>query len=139
ALWHLLAVSSGVSQAGQATVAGVPAAEYRAQGSPDKGAGKGQAPEGGRGGQLVPGEVKALKIGPVPRGAGGGGHPLVRQSPLPARVAAAATGGRSSGKAGATIIFTGFGAPVHFTPPPASQTADITNELSRQRAQGSSW
>jgi hypothetical protein len=63
---------------------------------------------------------------------------LVRQIRFQAPVPAAATGGRSSGKAAATIIFTGFGAPVRFTPPPASQTADITNELSRQRAQASS-
>ena len=62
-------------------------------------------------------------------------HHLIRQIRFQAPVPAAATSGRSSGKAGATIIFTGFGAPVHFTPPPASQTADITNELSRQRAQ----
>ena len=63
---------------------------------------------------------------------------LVRQIRFQAPVPAAATGGRSSGKAAAAIIFTGFGAPVHVTPPPASQTADITSELSRQRAQASS-
>src|SRR5215475_7240543 len=139
ALWHLLAVSSGVSQAGQATVAGVPATEYRAQVSLDKVAAKVQATEGARDAQLVRSEIKALSIASLPVEVWIDAHHLIRQIRFQAPVPAAATGGRSSGKAGATIIFTGFGAPVHFTPPPASQTADITNELSRQRAQGSSW
>jgi hypothetical protein len=138
ALWHLLAVSSGVSQAGQATVAGVPATEYRAQVSLDKVAAKVQATEGARDAQLVRGEIKALSIASLPVEVWIDARHLIRQIRFQAPVPAAATGGRSSGNAGATIIFTGFGAPVHFTPPPASQTADITNELSRQRAQASS-
>src|SRR5215470_4790146 len=133
ALWHLLAVSSGVSQAGQATVAGVPATEYRAQVSLDKVAAKVQATEGARDAQLVRSEIKALSIASLPVEVWIDARHLIRQ--IRFQVPVPATGGRSSGKAGATIIFTGFGAPVHFTPPPASQTADITNELSRQRAQ----
>jgi hypothetical protein len=30
------------------------------------------------------------------------------------------------------MTFTSFGAPVHLTPPAASQTADLTNDLLRQ-------
>jgi hypothetical protein len=79
ALWHLLAVSSGVSQAGQATVAGVPATEYRAQVSLDKVAAKVQATEGARDAQLVRSEIKALSIASLPVEVWIDAHHLIRQ------------------------------------------------------------
>jgi hypothetical protein len=60
-------------------------------------------------------------------------HRLLRQIryqvPIPATSAGAAGG---TGAATATITFSGYGAPVSITPPPAGQTADITSQVLQQ-------
>src|SRR5262249_51253391 len=98
ALWHLLAVSSAVSQPGPALrVAGVPTTGYRAQVSLDKVAAKVQATEGARAAQLARGEIKALSIASLPVEVWIDTHHLIRQIQFQAPVPAAGTGGRSGG------------------------------------------
>jgi hypothetical protein len=134
ALAQLSAVSRGVSQAGHATVAGVPTTEYRAQVDLHKVAAKAQAREGSRAAQAIRQQIKALGTATVPVEVWIDAHYLARQIRYQTPVPAASTGG--SGKAVLTMTFPSFGAPVHLTPPPASQTADITNQV-LQRANAS--
>jgi hypothetical protein len=138
ALSQLSAVSRGVSRIGSATVAGVPATEYRAQVSLDKAAARAQANGGAKAAQAFRQEIKALGTATLPVDVWVDAHHLVRQIryhvPLPA------TGiGGGSGTATLTITFTNFGAPVRLSPPPSSQTANITKQaLQRAKAGGSS-
>jgi hypothetical protein len=133
ALSQLLAVFSGVSSAGHATVAGVATTEYRARVSLHKVAARVQAREGARAAQAVRQEIRALGTATVPVEVWVDAHHLVRQIRYQTAIPAAGTGGPSgSGKAVLTMTFTSFRAPVRLTPPPASQTADITNELLQQ-------
>jgi hypothetical protein len=133
ALSQLLAVFSGVSNAGHATVAGVPTTEYRAQVSLEKVAAKVQAKEGARAAQAVRQEIKALGTATIPVQVWVDASHLVRQIRYQTPIPAAGTGGPTgSGKAVLTMTFTSFSAPLRLTPPPASQTADITNELLQQ-------
>lgn len=128
ALTQLLAVSSGASRAGHATVAGVPTTEYQARVSLDKVAAKAQAKEGPKAAQAIRQQIKALGTATVPVQVWVDAHHLVRQIRFQAPIPAAGTGGPTgSGVAVLTMTFTSFGAPVHLTPPPAGQTADITN------------
>jgi hypothetical protein len=137
ALAQLPAVSSDVSKAGHATVAGVPTTEYRAQVDLHKVAAKAQAREGARAAQAVRQQIKALGTATVPVDVWIDARHLVRQIRYQTPIPAASTGGPSgSGKAVLAMTFTSFGAPVHLTPPPPSQTADITNEV-LQRAKAS--
>jgi hypothetical protein len=133
ALSQLPAVSGGVSTAGSATVAGVPTTEYRAQVSLDKVAAKVEAKEGAQAAQAVRQEIKALGTATVPVEVWIDAHHLVRQiryqAPIPAASAGAPTGSRT---VVLTMTFTSFGGPVHLSPPPASQTAGITNEVLQQ-------
>ena len=130
ALTQLLAVSSGVSKAGSAIVAGVPTTEYQARVSLAKVAAKVQAKVGAKAAQAVRQEIKALGTATVPVDVWIDARHLVRQIRYQTPIPAASTGGPSgSGKAVLTMTFTSFGAPVHLSRPSASQTADITNQL----------
>jgi hypothetical protein len=133
ALSQLSAVSGGVSKVGSAAVAGVPATEYRARVSLNKAAAKVQAKEGAKAAQAVRQEIKALGTATVPVEVWVDAHHLVRQIRYQAPIPAAGAGGPvGSGTAVLTMTFTSFGGPVHLSPPPASQTADITNEVLQQ-------
>jgi predicted RNA-binding protein YlxR (DUF448 family) len=137
-LSQLLAVSSGVSKVGHATVAGVPTTEYRARVSLDKVAAKVQAKEGPRAAQAIRQQIKALGATTVPVQVWVDAHHLVRQIRYQTPIPAASTGGPTgSGTAVLTMTFTSFGTPVQLTPPPASQTTDITNQI-LQHAKASS-
>ena len=129
-LSQLSAVSSRVSRVGSATVAGVPTTEYRAEVNLYKCAARAQAKEGARAAQAIRQEIKVFGTATVPVDVWIGPQHLVRRISIRARIpamgASAAGGG---GTLTATMIFTSFGAPVHVSPPPTSQTADITNEL----------
>jgi hypothetical protein len=132
ALSQLQAVSSGVSKAGSANVAGVPTTEYRAQVSLDKVAARAQAKEGPKAAQAIRQEIKAIGTSTVPVEVWVDAHHLVRQIRYQTPIPAAATGSSSgTGKAALTMTFTSFGTPVHLTPPPAGQTADITGQVLR--------
>jgi hypothetical protein len=138
ALTQLLAVSSGVSRAGSAIVAGVPTTEYRARVSLAKVAARVQAKVGAKAAQAVRQEIKALGTATLPVDVWIDARHLVRQIRYQTPIPAASTGGPSgSGTAVLTMTFTSFGAPVQLSRPAASQTADITNEL-LQRAKASS-
>jgi hypothetical protein len=133
ALSQLLAVSSGVAKAGHATVAGVPTTEYRAHVSLDKVAARAQAKEGAKAAQAIRQQIKALGTATVPVDVWIDSHHLVRQIRYQTPIPAAGTGGTGapsgSGKAILTMTFTSFGTPVQLTPPPASQTTDITGQV----------
>ncbi len=81
--------------------------------------------------------------GPPPPGPGWvDAHHLVRQIRYRIPVPAASTGA-AAGTATATITFSRYGVPVHVSPPPASETADVTASCSSgpglgepQRARG---
>lgn len=133
ALSQLQAVSSGVSRAGRAIVAGVPATEYRAQVSLAKVAAAAQAKEGARAAQVIREEIKTLGTATLPVEVWIDARHLVRQIRFQAPIPAASSGGPAGrGTAVLTMTFTSFGAPVRLTPPAASQTADLTNDLLRQ-------
>lgn len=138
ALSQLSAVSSSVTRAGTATLAGVPTTEYRAQVSLNKVAAEAQAKEGTKAAQLVRQEINALGTGTLPVDIWTDAHHMVRQIRYQVPIPAASTGGSSgSGKAVLTMTFTSFGAPVHLSPPPPSQTADITSQVLQQAKTGS--
>lgn len=136
-LSQLTAVSSGVSRVGQAVVAGVPTTEYQAQVNLNKVAARTQARQGPRAAQAFRQEIRALGTTTVPVRVWIDAQHRVRQirsqTPLPA----ASPGGGGNGTAVLTLTFTRFGAPVHLSPPPASQTADITSVI-LQHAKASS-
>jgi hypothetical protein len=136
ALQQLAAVSSGVTRAGTATVAGVPAAEYRAQVSLDKLASQAQARAGAQAAEAVRQEEQTLGRTSLPVQVWIDAKHLVRQIryQIPFPAASSGAGGRT---VSATMTFTSFGAPVNVTPPPASQVADITSQV-LQRAGASS-
>lgn len=74
--------------------------------------------------------MKALGTGTLPVDVWVDAHHLVRQIRYQVPLPAASTSGASgSGKVALTITFTAFGAPVHLSAPPASQTADITSQV----------
>jgi hypothetical protein len=139
ALSQLLAVSSGVTRVGTASVAGVPATEYRAKVSLNKVAARTQAMEGAKAARAVRQEIKALGTATVPVDMWIDGHHMVRQIRYQVPIPPASTGGSASGHgtAESTITFTGFGAPVHLSPPPAGQTADITSRVLQQASANS--
>jgi hypothetical protein len=138
ALSQLSAVSRGVSRIGSATVAGVPATEYRAQVSLDKAAARAQANGGAKVAQAFRQEIKALGTATLPVDVWVDAHHLVRQIRYHVPLPATGTPG-GSGTATLTITFTNFGAPVRLSPPPSSQTANITKQaLQRAKAGGSS-
>ena len=137
ALSQLSAVSDSVTRIGSATVAGVPATEYLAQVSLDKAAARAQAKGGAKAAQTVRQEIKALGTATLPVDVWVDAHHLVRQ--IRYHVPIPATGTSSgSGTATLTISFTKFGAPVRLTPPPSSQTADITKQAIQRAKAGSS-
>lgn len=138
ALAQLSAVSSGVTKMGAATVAGVPTTEYRAKVNLTKVAARAQAMEGAKAAQAVRQEIKALGTTMVPVQIWIDAHHLVRQIRYQVPIPPASAGGASGrGTAESTVTFTGFGAPVHLSPPPAGQTADITSQVLRQASAGS--
>lgn len=138
ALSQLRAVSGRVAKAGHATVASVPATEYRAQVSLDKVAAQVQATEGSKAAQAIRQQIKALHTATVPVQVWVDAHRLVRQIRYQTPIPAAGTGGPTgTGTAVLTMTFTSFGTPVQLTPPPASQTTDITGQL-LQHAKASS-
>lgn len=127
-LSQLTAVSSGVSKAGPAVVAGVPTTEYRAQINLNKVAARAQARQGPRAAQAVREKIKALGTATVPVRVWIDAQHRVRQVRSQVPIPAASAGG---GTAVLTMTFTSFGAPVHLSPPPAGQTADITSEVAQ--------
>jgi hypothetical protein len=129
-LSQLSAVSSHVSRVGSATIAGVPTTEYRAQVDLYKVAARTQAKDGAQAAQAVREEIKTLGTASLPVDVWIGPGHLVRQISFQAPIPAGSSSGASGGaRVTATMTFTGFGAPVDVSPPPASQTADITSEL----------
>ncbi len=137
ALSQLSAISRGVSRIGSATVAGVPATEYRAQVSLDKAAARAQAKGGAKAAQAFRQEIKALGTATFPVDVWVDAHHLVRQIRYHVPLPATGTGG-GSGTATLTITFTNFGAPVRLSPPPSSQTANITKQALQRAKAGSS-
>jgi hypothetical protein len=133
ALSQLSAVSSQVSKAGTATVAGVPVTGYRAQVSLSKLASQMQAKAGPQAAQAIRQEEQKLGAS-LPVQVWVDSSHLVRQIrfqvPLPS-----ASGASGSGTATSTMTFTSFGGPVTITPPPASEVSDITSQvLQRSKA-----
>src|SRR5258708_1258839 len=119
ALSQLSAVSSGVSKAGSATVAGVPTTEYRATVSLDKVAARVLAKVGVKAAQAVRQEIKALGTATLPVDVWIGARHLVRQIRYQVPIPAASTGGPSgSGNAGLTMTFPPSRPPLPLTPPP---------------------
>jgi hypothetical protein len=113
-------------------VAGVPTTEYRAQVSLDRVAAMVQAKDGPKAAEAIRQEIKAGGTTTVPVQVWVDAHHLVRQMRYRAPIPAAGTSGPSgSGTAVVTMTFTSFGAPLHLTPPPASQTTDITSQVLR--------
>lgn len=137
ALSQLSAVSRGVSRIGTATVAGVPAAEYRAQVSLDKAAARAQAMGGAQAAQALRQEIKALGTATLPVDVWVDAHHLVRQIRYHVPLPATGTGG-GSGTATVTITYTNFGGPVQLSPPPSGQTANITKQALQRAKAGSS-
>lgn len=131
ALSQLSALSSGVSKVGTATVAGVPTTEYQAHISLHKLAAQVRARDGAQAARAVQQQSKALGTATVPVDVWIGPHHQVRQ--IRYRSTVPATGGTSR-TVMLTVTFTGFGTPVHVTPPPAGQTTDITSQVLRQSA-----
>ena len=136
ALSQLSAVSRGVSRIGSATVAGVLATEYRAQVSLAKAAARAQAKGGAKAARAVRQEIKALGTAVLPVDVWVNAHHLVRQIRYRVPLPATGTGG-GSGTATLTITYTNFGAPVRLSPPPSSQTANITKQALRRAQAGS--
>lgn len=133
ALSQLADVSSQVIKTGSATVGGVPTNVYRADVSLSKLAARVQAKAGAKAAQAIRQEAKALGTSALPVQIWVDAHHLVRQiryrAPIPAAGGGAPPG---SGTVTATITFYRYGVQVHLTPPPASQTADITSQVVRQ-------
>lgn len=139
ALSQLAAVSRSVARTRSATVAGVPATEYQAQVNLEKVAAKALANDGAKAAQAYRQEIKTLGTATLPVDVWIGAHHLVRQIRYQVPIPAASTGGAGgSGTAVLTMTFTNFGAPVRLSPPPSSQTSDITNEALQQAKTGSS-
>jgi hypothetical protein len=134
-LAQLSAVSSRVSAVGSATVAGVPTTEYRADVNLGEVAARTQATEGPAAAHAVRREIKALGTPMLPVDVWIGPHHLVRQIHYQVKTPRGSAGA-GGGTAALTLTFTSFGGPVHATPPPASQTADITDMILRGAAAG---
>src|ERR1039458_5689735 len=96
-------------------------------------AAKVQAKAGSKAAQAIRQEAKALGTATLPVQIWVDAHHLVRQIryqvPIPAASTGSATG---TGTATATITFSNYGVPVRLTPPPGSQTADITSQVIQQ-------
>ncbi len=120
-----------MSKVGSATVAGVPVTEYRAEVSLEKVAARVQATAGARAAQAIRREISALGTATVPVNVWIDAHHLVRQMRFQIPVPPASRAG-GHGTAVGTVTFTSFGAPVNLTPPPASQTADLTSLVLQQ-------
>jgi hypothetical protein len=124
------ASAGGLHKVGTSNVRGVPTTEYTAKIDLNKVA----AAQGGKLGDVIKSEVKTLGTSTYPMSVWVDHQGLVRQ--LTSRLSASPTAPSipgSSGSSGsvhvnvvATIQFFDFGTPVKVTPPPASQTNDIT-------------
>jgi hypothetical protein len=132
ALSQLSAVSSRVSRVGSATVAGVPTTEYRAEVSLAKVAARMRATQGMQAAQAVRQQMKTLHTSTLPVDVWIGAHHLIRQI----RYQAPAPAAGSKGTVVATLTLSKFGVPVHLSPPPASQTTDITNQVIQRAPTG---
>lgn len=138
ALSQLSAVSGTVTRTGSATVDGVKTTVYRAKVNLDKVAAQAQAKAGAKAAQAIRHEEQALGTSILPIQVSIDGQHLIRQihfqTPIPATGNGASTG---KGTATATITFSRYGGPVQVSPPPASQTTDITSEVLQQAKAGS--
>ena len=133
ALSQLATVSSQVTRTGAATIGGVPTTGYRAEVNLTKVAARVAAKAGAKAAQAVRQEARALGTSTIPVQIWVDAHHLVRQVRYQLPIPAASTGGPAgTGTATATITFSSYGVPVHLTPPPASQTADITSLVLQQ-------
>jgi hypothetical protein len=133
ALSQLAAVSSQVTKTGTVTIGGIPTTGYRAELNLNKVAAKVQAKAGAKAGQAIRQEATALGTATIPVQIWVDAHHLVRQIRYQIPIPAASTGGPAgSGRATATITFPHYGVPVQLSPPPGSQTADITSQLVQQ-------
>lgn len=135
ALTQLASVSSSVSKAGAATVAGVSTTEYKAQISLDKLASQMQAKYGPMAAQAIRQEEQKLGAS-LPVEVWVDAQHLARQIryqiPVPAT-----GGGVGAGTATATMTFTSFGVPVTITPPPHTQVGDVTSQVLQKAKAGS--
>jgi hypothetical protein len=134
ALSQLAAVSSHVARTGTATVSGVPTTAYRAEENLNKVAARVQAAAGAKAAQAIRQEARALGTSTLPVQIWIDAHHLVRQIRYQVPIPTVARTGTANGTGTATttITFSRYGVPASFTPPPASQTADITSQLLQQ-------
>lgn len=132
-LANLGQVSDHVTQAGTASIDGTNTTGYQAQVDLDKVAAQARAKAGPKAAQAIQQEEQSLGTHTLPVEVWVDPHGLIRrlstQVPIPAASAGASNG---SGKASLTMTFSDFGTSVHPSPPPASQTADITALLVQQ-------
>jgi len=133
ALSELAAVSGNVTRTGTATIGGVTTTAYRARENLRKVAARVQAKAGAKAAEAIRQEARALGTAALPVQVWVDAQHLVRQIryqvPLPATGSGSSTG---KGTASVTITLSGYGATVRLSPPPASQTADITSQLLQQ-------
>lgn len=131
ALSQLAAVSSRVTRTGTAVIGGVPTTAYRAEENLDKVAARLQARVGAKAAQAFRQEAKVLRTSTLPVRIWVDAHHLVRQIryqvPIPD-----SSGSAPAGTTTATITFSRYGVPVALTPPPASETADVTSRVLQQ-------
>jgi hypothetical protein len=129
-LSQLSGVSSSVTKARHVTLAGVPTTKYQARINLHRVAAKAQAKEGAKAAEAVRQEINALGTATIPVEVWIGPGSVIRQIRYHTPIPETSTGRQAGhGTAVLTMTFTRFGAPVHLTPPPASQTADITRDV----------
>jgi hypothetical protein len=132
-LSHLSQVSDRVTKVGSTSIAGVPTTAYKLEVDLRKVAAQAKQEAGGRAGQAVQQQAQVLGTHRLPVEVWIDGQHLVRQIseqvPIPAASSGASNG---SGHATVTIRLSDYGLPVHFTPPPSSQVANITNQAVQQ-------
>ncbi len=132
-LSNLTGVSNSVTKVGNATVDGVTTTEYRAEVSLSKEAAQATAKAGPKAGAAITQEAQALGTNTIPVEVWIDGKGLPRQlsekEPVPAASAGATNG---SGTETVTMTFSDYGTSVAVSPPPASETANITTQVVQQ-------
>ena len=111
---------------------GVSTTHYRATVDLNKEAASVRAKAGDKAAAVITRQEQALGTHTLPVDVWVGADHLVRQYRTQVPIPPSSSGGPAgSGTVALTMAFSDFGAPVTVTPPPSSEVADVTNQVSR--------